>query len=65
MKHRMTPQGREIALLLWSCVALFAARVLALSDRDLAARLTRFRETQSAKVLEKDAALQKRLSGAR
>lgn len=45
--------------------ALFAARVLALGDRDLAARLTRFRETQSTKVLEKDAALQKRLSGAR
>ena len=28
MKHRMTPQGREVALLLWTCVALFAARVI-------------------------------------
>jgi len=28
MKHRMTRQGREVATLLWSCVALFAARVV-------------------------------------
>jgi hypothetical protein len=28
MKHRMTRAGREVALLLWSCVALFAARVI-------------------------------------
>jgi hypothetical protein len=26
--HRMTRQGREVALLLWSCIALFAARVI-------------------------------------
>jgi uncharacterized membrane protein YozB (DUF420 family) len=28
MKHRMTRAGREVALLLWSCIALFAARVI-------------------------------------
>lgn len=28
MKHRMTREGREVALLLWSCIALFAARVI-------------------------------------
>ena len=45
--------------------ALFAARILAVSDRELAARLTRFREAQSRKVLEKDAALQARLAAPR
>jgi hypothetical protein len=28
VKHRMTRAGREVALLLWSCIALFAARVI-------------------------------------
>ena len=28
MKHRLTREGREVALLLWSCIALFAARVV-------------------------------------
>ena len=28
MKHRMTRGGREVAVLLWSCVALFGARVV-------------------------------------
>jgi len=28
VKHRMTREGREVALLLWSCIALFAARVI-------------------------------------
>ena len=28
MKHRMTRAGREVAVLLWSCTALFAARVI-------------------------------------
>lgn len=28
MKHRMTRAGREVAVLLWSCIALFAARVI-------------------------------------
>ena len=41
--------------------ALMAARILALSDRDLAARLACFREGQSQKVLAKDAALQAKL----
>ena len=45
--------------------ALFAARILALSDREIAAKLARFRAGQVAKVLEKDAALQKRLSATR
>jgi phosphoribosylaminoimidazole carboxylase PurE protein len=43
--------------------ALLAARILALGDATLAARLARYREVQTAKVLEKDAALQKKLSG--
>jgi 5-(carboxyamino)imidazole ribonucleotide mutase len=41
--------------------ALFAARVLALSDAGLAQRLAAFRAAQAKKVLEKDAALQKKL----
>jgi phosphoribosylaminoimidazole carboxylase PurE protein len=41
--------------------ALFAARILAVQDKALAKRLEGFRERQSAKVLEKDAALQARL----
>ncbi len=45
--------------------ALFAARILATSDRELAARLTRFREAQMRQVLEKDAALQAKLSAPR
>src|SRR5262249_27438927 len=28
VKHRMTRDGREVALLLWSCILLFAARVI-------------------------------------
>jgi hypothetical protein len=28
MKHRMTREGREVAVLLWGCIALFAARVI-------------------------------------
>lgn len=28
MTHRMTRAGREVALLLWSCIALFAVRVV-------------------------------------
>ncbi len=28
MKHRMTHRGREAALLMWSCIALFGARVV-------------------------------------
>jgi 5-(carboxyamino)imidazole ribonucleotide mutase len=45
--------------------ALFAARILALSDKDLAGRMTRFREGQSQKVLAKDAALQQKLAQTR
>jgi 5-(carboxyamino)imidazole ribonucleotide mutase len=45
--------------------ALFAARVLALSDRDLAKRVASYREAQSQKVLAKDAALQDRLANPR
>ena len=41
--------------------ALFAARILALSDADLARRLTAFRTGQAEKVRKKDAALQARL----
>jgi 5-(carboxyamino)imidazole ribonucleotide mutase len=41
--------------------ALFAARILALSDGKLAERLERFRATQTEKVLAKDAALQSKL----
>jgi 5-(carboxyamino)imidazole ribonucleotide mutase len=44
--------------------ALFAARILALSDEMLAARLAELRRGQERKVLEKDAALQKKLRGA-
>jgi phosphoribosylaminoimidazole carboxylase PurE protein len=43
--------------------ALLAARILALSDPALAARLARYREGQTRKVLEKDAALQATLQG--
>ncbi len=45
--------------------ALFACRVLALSDKDLAIRMARFRESQMQKVLAKDAALQDKLAGPR
>jgi 5-(carboxyamino)imidazole ribonucleotide mutase len=45
--------------------ALMAARILALGDASLAAKLARFREAQASKVLEKDAALQKRLAAPR
>ncbi len=41
--------------------AIFAARVLALSDASLAARVKRFRESQAEGVLAKDRALQKKL----
>lgn len=40
--------------------ALFAARILALSDPRLAARLVKFRERQSERVLAKDAAVRAR-----
>ncbi len=43
--------------------ALLAARILALGDKALAARLARYREAQTAKVLAKDAALQAKLKG--
>ena len=41
--------------------ALFAARVLALSDPELAARYAAWRREESAKVAKKDAALQAKL----
>jgi phosphoribosylaminoimidazole carboxylase PurE protein len=41
--------------------ALFAARLLALSDPALAGRLSAFRRSQAEKVAAKDAALQKKL----
>jgi 5-(carboxyamino)imidazole ribonucleotide mutase len=41
--------------------ALLAARILALSDPALAARLAKRRDAQARKVLEKDAALQAKL----
>jgi phosphoribosylaminoimidazole carboxylase PurE protein len=41
--------------------ALFAARILALSDAALARRLERFREAQRERVLEKDAGLRRKL----
>ncbi len=41
--------------------ALFAARILALSDPDLAERLVGFREAQAAKVARKDSSLQDKL----
>ena len=43
--------------------ALFAARILALSDPDLAERYAAWREEETAKVAKKDAALQTKLSG--
>ena len=43
--------------------ALFAARILALSDPDLAERYAAWREEETAKVAKKDAALQGKLSG--
>ena len=43
--------------------ALFAARVLALSDPDLALRYAAWREEEAAKVARKDAALQAKLQG--
>ena len=42
--------------------ALFAARILALSDTELAARLVEFRQEMADKVEAKDAALQARLA---
>ena len=42
--------------------ALFAARILALADADLAERLAAFREEQAAQVTRKDEALRERLS---
>ncbi len=45
--------------------ALFAARVIALSDRDLAGKLVKYREAQTQKVLAKDAALQDKLANPR
>ncbi len=41
--------------------ALFAARILALSDEKLAQRLASFREEQAAAVVRKDESLQQRL----
>ena len=43
--------------------ALFAARILALSDDSLAARLASFRASQTEKVAAKDARLQDKLGG--
>ena len=43
--------------------ALFAARVLALSDPELAQRYSAWREDETAKVGKKDEALQKKLQG--
>jgi len=40
--------------------AIFAGRILALSDPAMAARLEKSRASQREKVLEKDAALQAR-----
>jgi 5-(carboxyamino)imidazole ribonucleotide mutase len=42
--------------------ALFAARILAVGDPEIAARYAAFRAGQSARVAEKDAALQSRLA---
>lgn len=42
--------------------ALFAARVLALSDEGVAARVAAFRSSQAEKVAEKDARLQEKLA---
>jgi phosphoribosylcarboxyaminoimidazole (NCAIR) mutase len=41
--------------------ALFAARILAVSDPELAQRYARQREARSAQVAKKDAALQRLL----
>lgn len=38
--------------------AIFAVQILALSDTDLAAKLTEFKNTQKQKVIEKDSRLQ-------
>ncbi len=43
--------------------ALFAARILALSDETLAQKLAAFREEQAAKVGQKDERLQEKLGG--
>ena len=43
--------------------AIFAARVLALGDAGLAARVKRFRESQAESVLAKDRALRQKLGG--
>jgi 5-(carboxyamino)imidazole ribonucleotide mutase len=45
--------------------ALMAARVMALSDKELAKRVAKYREAQSQKVLAKDAALQDKLANPR
>jgi 5-(carboxyamino)imidazole ribonucleotide mutase len=45
--------------------ALFAARILALSDPALALRYASWREQETAKVGKKDAALQAKVSGSR
>jgi len=42
-----------------------AARVMALSDKELAKRVAKYREAQSQKVLAKDAALQDKLANPR
>jgi 5-(carboxyamino)imidazole ribonucleotide mutase len=42
--------------------ALLAARILALGDKELAARVARYRAAQSEKVLAKDRALQAKLA---
>ncbi len=42
--------------------AILAARILALGDKTLAAKLARFRAAQAEKVLAKDRALQAKLS---
>jgi len=44
--------------------AVFAAQVLALSDRKLAARLGRFKKRQAARVVQQDAAVRGALSAA-
>jgi 5-(carboxyamino)imidazole ribonucleotide mutase len=43
--------------------ALFAARILALGDVELAQRYAAWREDETAKVAKKDAALQSKLTG--
>ena len=44
--------------------AIYAARILALSDADLAARLADFKAEQARKVADQDAAVQRELDGA-